>query len=97
MVYIQEFLYGKVSPDYQVIPTDKGQVILNFASSGVGKSMITRYKDIIVPWLFVKNHPELNIDLKFVIFLLEDEVDYIISAMLYYKFGISKSPKRITE
>ena len=25
--------------------------------------MITRYKDIIVPWLFVKNHPELEIDL----------------------------------
>lgn len=84
----------------EVIPTiDKGQVILNFASSGVGKSMITRYKDILVPWLFVSSHPELNIDLRFVIFLLEDDItrfkDYMISAMLYYKHGISKSPKEL--
>lgn len=84
----------------EYIPTiDKGQVILNFASSGVGKSMITRYKDIIVPWLFVKNHPELDIDLRFVIFLLEDDItrfkDYIISAMLYFKYNIAKSPKEL--
>ena len=84
----------------EVVPTiDKGQVILNAAASGVGKSMITRYKDIIVPWLFVKNHPELNIDLKFVIFLLEDDVnrfkDYMISALLYYKYNIRKSPKEL--
>lgn len=83
-----------------IVPTiDKGQVILNFASSGVGKSMITRYKDIIVPWLFVRNHPELEIDLKFVIFLLEDDevrfTDYMISGILYFKYGIAKSPKEL--
>ena len=36
--------------------------------------MITRFKDIIIPWLFVKQHPELEVDLKFVIFLLEDAI-----------------------
>lgn len=82
------------------VPTiDKGQVILNIAASGVGKSMITRYKDIIVPWLFVRNHPELEIDLKFVIFLLEDEKkrfeDYIISEILFLQFGLRISPKRL--
>lgn len=82
------------------IPTiDKGQVILNAAASGIGKSMITRHKDIIIPWLYVKSHPELNIDLKFVIFLLEDDkdrfTDYIISELLYLKFRIAISPKRL--
>lgn len=84
----------------EIIPTiDKGQVVLNIAASGVGKSMITRFKDIIVPWLFVKNHPELEIDLKFVIFLLEDDEvrfqDYIISELLYLKYNISVSPKQL--
>ena len=77
----------------EVVPTiDKGQVILECGHSGVGKSMITRYKDIIVPWLFVKKHPELEIDLKFVIFPLEDDVDrfkdYVISILLYLKYRI---------
>jgi len=76
------------------IPTiEKGTVVLNFASSGIGKSMITRYKDIFIPWLFVHNHPELNIDLRFIIFLLEDDRTrfelYVISFMLNLKFGIS--------
>lgn len=84
----------------ETIPTiDKGQVIMNAASSGIGKSMITRYKDIIVPWLYVKNHPELEIDLKFVIFLLEDDVDrfkdYVLSILLYLKYGIKISPKKL--
>ena len=84
----------------EFIPTlDKGQVVLNCAASGVGKSMITRFKDIIVPWLFVKQHPELEIDLKFVIFLLEDDTarfeDYIIAELLYLKFGIEISPKQL--
>lgn len=84
----------------EVVPTiDKGQVILECGHSGVGKSMITRYKDIIVPWLFVKKHPELEIDLKFVIFLLEDDVDrfkdYVISILLYLKYRIKVSPKRL--
>lgn len=82
------------------IPTiDKGQVILNIAASGVGKSMITRHKDIIIPWLFIRKHPELEIDLKFVIFLLEDEKkrfeDYVISEVLFLEFGIRVSPKRL--
>lgn len=82
------------------IPTiDKGQVILNAAASGIGKSMITRHKDIIVPWLYVKSHPELKIDLKFVIFLLEDDknrfTDYIISELLYLKYRVAISPKRL--
>jgi hypothetical protein len=84
----------------EVVPTiDKGQVVLNCAASGVGKSMITRHKDIITPWLFVKRHPELEIDLKFVIFLLEDDEDrfkdYIISELLYLKFDIRINPKRL--
>ncbi len=83
-----------------IVPTiDKGQVILNCAASGVGKSMITRFKDIIVPWLFVKSHPELEIDLKFVIFLLEDDEirfkDYIIAELLYLKYKVSISPKQL--
>jgi len=61
--------------------------------------MITRHKDIIVPWLYVLGHPELNIDLKFVIFLLEDDEkrfkDYIISELLYIKYHIAISPKRL--
>ena len=61
--------------------------------------MITRFKDIIVPWLFVKAHPELEIDLKFVIFLLEDEKkrfeDYIISEILFLEYGLRVSPKRL--
>lgn len=84
----------------KTIPTlDKGQVIMNFAASGVGKSMLTRWKDIVVPWLFVRNHPELNIDLKFVIFLLEDSkerlTDYFISILLFLKYGVEVSPKRL--
>lgn len=84
----------------EVVPTiDKGQVILNAAFSGVGKSMITRYKDIIAPWLYVRNHPELEIDLRFVVFLLEDDrnrfVDYMISTLLYLKFSIAVSPKQL--
>jgi len=84
----------------KTIPSiDKGQVILNAAASGVGKSMITRYKDIIVPWLYCKNHPELEIDLQFVIFLLEDDynrlVDYFISILLFIKYGITVSPKNL--
>lgn len=83
-----------------IVPTiDKGQCILNFASSGVGKSMITRYKDILAPWLYVRRHPELGIDLKFVIFLLEDDInrfkDYMLSCMLYMKYGIALSPKQL--
>jgi hypothetical protein len=78
---------------------DKGQVVLNAAASGVGKSMITRFKDIIAAWLFVKRHPELEIDLKFVIFLLEDETtrfeDYITSILLYLKFNLEISPKNL--
>jgi hypothetical protein len=85
----------------KVVPTlEKGQVILNAAASGVGKSMITRWKDIVVPWLYVKNNPEVDIDLQFVIFLLEDPeekfIDYIISIMLYLKFHISVPPKKLT-
>ena len=61
--------------------------------------MITRHKDIIVPWLYVKAHPELNIDLKFIVFLLEDDTarfeDYIISELLYLKYRIAISPKRL--
>ena len=61
--------------------------------------MITRFKDIIIPWLFVKQHPELEVDLKFVIFLLEDDKarfeDYIIAELLYLKFGIEISPKQL--
>lgn len=84
----------------EFIPTiDKGQVVINAAASGIGKSMVTRFKDIIVPWLFVKNHPELNIDLKFVIFLLEDDSarfkDYIICELLYLKYKIELSPKQL--
>lgn len=84
----------------EIIPSlDKGQVILNAAHSGVGKSMITRFKDIIVPWLFIKNHPELQIDLKFVIFLLEDDrdrfEDYVTSILLFLKYKIEISPKRL--
>lgn len=78
---------------------DKGQLIMNVAASGVGKSMITRHKDIIVPWLYVKSHPELNIDLRFIIFLLEDDknrfTDYIISELLYLKYRVAISPKRL--
>lgn len=82
------------------IPTiDKGQVILNAAFSGAGKSMITRFKDIFVPWMFVRKHPEYEIDLKFVIFLLEDDIDrfkdYLISFLLFMKFGLRISPKRL--
>jgi len=83
-----------------IIPTiDKGQVILDAAASGIGKSMITRYKDIIAPWLFVRRHPELEIDLKFVIFLLEDDKArleyYFISILLFLKFRIEVSPKQL--
>ena len=84
----------------EIIPTiDKGQVIINVAASGVGKSMITRYKDIVVPWLFVRKHRELQIDLQFVVFLLEDDVrrfkDYILSTVLYLEYGVYINPKML--
>lgn len=61
--------------------------------------MITRYKDIIAPWRFVMRNPQYNIDLKFVVFLLEDDinrfVDYLICALLYIRFNIAISPKEL--
>lgn len=83
-----------------VVPTiEKSRVILNFANSGVGKSMITRYKDIFVPWNYCRNHPELEIDLKFVIFLLEDSeeefIDYMLSLILYKVHKIRLHPKSL--
>jgi len=84
----------------KTVPTiDKGQVILNAAASGVGKSMITRYKDIIAPWRFVMKNPQYKIDLKFVVFLLEDDknrfIDYLIAGLLYIRYNIAISPKEL--
>lgn len=78
---------------------DKGQVTLFCANSGVGKSMITRHYGIITPWRYARKHPELKIDLQFIIFLLEDDrnrlIDYFISELLYMAFRIAISPKRL--
>lgn len=88
-------------PNYaKTVPSiDKGAVHIVSAASGIGKSQITRYMYIIAPWLYVKNHPESEIDLKFVIFLLEDDynrfVDYMISILLYLRFKIKVSPKQL--
>lgn len=84
----------------ETVPTiRKGQVILNAASSGVGKSMITRYKDIITTWKYVHQHPETEIDLKFVVVLLEDSeerfIDYIICSMIGLKHKVHLSPTDI--
>lgn len=78
---------------------DKGQVILDAAASGVGKSMWARWSNVIAPWLYLIKHPETNINVKFVIFLLEDEaerfIDYMFSAFIYLKFGKEISPKKL--
>lgn len=84
----------------ETVPTiRKGQVILNAASSGVGKSMITRYKDIITAWKYAHQNPEAGIDLKFVVVLLEDSeerfIDYIICSMIGLVHKVQLSPTDI--
>ena len=84
----------------EIVPTlEKGQVVLMVAHSGVGKSMITRFLEIYVPWMFVRKHPELEIDLKFVIFLLEDDIkkfkDYLIAFLLFKIHNVKVNPQRL--
>lgn len=79
---------------------DKGSVIITSASSGIGKSQMARYMYIIQPWLYCRRHPEANINIKFVIFLLEDDKErlcyYLYSAFIYLKFNKEISPERLT-
>lgn len=79
---------------------DKQQVSMICAYSGVGKSQFGRFYSIIAPCMYVLKHPELEIDLKILVFLLEDDEskfqDYIISFILGLKYSIYLSPKHLT-
>jgi|TARA_R110000868_G_scaffold148357_3_gene370214 hypothetical protein len=80
-----------------IIPTiNKGQVIINAAASGVGKSMVSRYKDIVAAWNFVRKNPDCGIKLQFVVFLLEDDenrfIDYLTTTLIGLVHNVHVSP-----
>lgn len=52
------------------------------ASSGVGKTQLTKYMFVRTPYDFIKNHPEAGLSLKIIYFALEESKEEFINSMI---------------
>lgn len=84
------YTFPKLSSIIPSIP--RAFQILWTANSGIGKTQSWIAIIIYTVYYVKKYHPELNLNIKLVIALLEDTkamfVDRLVSMMLYYNYGI---------
>lgn len=70
------------------------------ANSGIGKSKLVRSLFIHVPYEYVKNNPDENIELKIIYFSLEESKEKVIlaeiSKYLFSRYNISLSVKELS-
>lgn len=70
----------------------KGLYYITTASSGVGKTQLTKHMFVLTPYRFIKKNPHLKLKLKIFYFALEESkdefIDSMICAELYNRFNI---------
>lgn len=85
--------FGVSSLDKHLPGVMKGMQYLLTASSGVGKTQLTKFLFINQPYKFIKSHPELGLKLKVLYFALEESKEEfmlgLISARLKEEYNIS--------
>lgn len=85
--------FGLPSLDIHVPGIMKGLQYIITASSGVGKTQLTKFLFVNQPYKFMKEHPELGIKIKVLYFALEESKEEfiltLVSNRLKEKYGIS--------
>lgn len=85
--------FGLPSLDKHLPGVMKGMQYLVTASSGVGKTQLTKFLFVNQPYKFIKAHPELGLKLKILYFALEESKEEfmlgLISHRLKEKYNIS--------
>lgn len=75
----------------------KGKLNIITASSGIGKSKLTKYLAVLSPYNFIRNNPGMNI--KIFYFALEESKEVfwlsILSTLLSERFNILLSPQQL--
>ncbi len=92
--------FGLPSLDKHVPGVMRGTQYIVTASSGVGKTQVTKYLFVNQVYKFVKAHPELGIKLKFNYFALEESkrefMLTLICNRLKEEYGIDTNPMELT-
>lgn len=74
--------FGLPSLDKHLPGVMKGMQYLITASSGIGKTQLTKFLFVNQPYKFVKNHPELGLKLKFLYFALEESKEEFMLGLI---------------
>lgn len=78
----------------------RGTQYICTASSGVGKTMLTKFLFVNQPYKFIKDHPELNMKLKILWFAMEESghefILSLISTRLKQLYNIDVSPRELS-